>query len=374
MSGGTKRKIVFGPVPSRRLGMSLGVDLVPFKTCSYGCIYCQLGRTTSPVLDRREYVPTTEAVEAVRDALVGGLEPDYITLSGSGEPTLHSRIGDVIRGIKDMGVAPAAVLTNGALLWMPEVRRDLAQADVVLPTLAAGDEEVFRKMHRPAPGLDFHRVVEGMEAFRREYSGQIWLEVFLVAGLNATEDQVEKMRLIARRISPDKIQLNTAVRPPAEDGVVAPTMEELDRIRRAFGPAAEIIAEFGGKGAGKKEGTAVARRKEVSGLGGAAKLSEGAATAESGSGAPRGGIGIGAGGKEAGRTGGIHRGYGADPARIADEMLAIVSRHPCAPEDIAAVLGLSLKDAGRILDDLRRKGLIREERRGGRFYFRAVPP
>ncbi|MCX7804327.1 MAG: radical SAM protein [Planctomycetota bacterium] len=366
MSNEARRKIVFGPVPSRRLGMSLGVDLVPFKTCGYSCIYCQLGITPSPTLERREYVPPREAIEAVRAALSGGLKPDYITLSGSGEPTLHSRIGDVIHGLKDLGAAPVAVLTSGALLWMPEVRRDLAEADVVLPTLAAGDETVFRRMHCPAQGLDFRRVVEGMEAFRREYCGQIWLEVFLVAGLNTTEDQIEKMCRMAERIAPDKVQLNTAVRPPAEKGVTAPTMAELEQIRAAFGPAAEIIAEFGGRKTQTPGG------KEADPGSGEEAASPDGRNGGRGNGAPAGGEDMPRGWKEPDTAGRPPREAGAAVARLADEILAIVSRHPCTPEDVAAVLGLAPADAGRILDGLRREGLLEEDRRGGRSYFRTL--
>ncbi len=167
---------IFGPVPSRRLGRSLGVDLVPFKTCSYDCIYCQLGRTTNQTVERREWVPLDAVLAELRGKLAS--QPDYITLSGSGEPTLYSRLDELIDGIRAMTEVPIAVLTNGSLLWQPEVRSKLLRAHLVIPSLDAGDERTFQAIDRPHGTISFKRMLWGLIDFRREYQGQYWLEVF----------------------------------------------------------------------------------------------------------------------------------------------------------------------------------------------------
>jgi wyosine [tRNA(Phe)-imidazoG37] synthetase (radical SAM superfamily) len=235
---------VFGPVPSRRLGRSLGVDLVPFKTCSYDCIYCQLGHTTCRTVKRREWVP----VEAVLNELKLKLtcRPDYITLSGSGEPTLHSRLGEIIEHIRAVTDVPVAVLTNGSLLWQKSVREDLALADVVLPSLDAPDLERFELINRPHPGITFDRLLEGLQAFRREFSGQYWLEVMLLDGYTTLPPQIRQLAGLVQRIRPDKVQLNTAVRPPAEDYALAVPPRRPAEIATVFGPGAEAIAEYRG--------------------------------------------------------------------------------------------------------------------------------
>ncbi len=174
---------VFGPVPSRRLGRSLGVDLVPFKTCSYDCIYCQVGRTTNQTIERKEWVPMDAVLDELKVKLA--CRPDYVTLSGSGEPTLHSRLGETIEHIQAMSDVPVAVLTNGSLLWQKEVREELALADAVLPSLDAGNGLKFAFINRPHPCLTFERMVEGLIAFRDEFPGQYWLEVFLLGGYTA---------------------------------------------------------------------------------------------------------------------------------------------------------------------------------------------
>ena len=155
---------IYGPVPSRRLGTSLGVDLVPFKVCSYDCVYCQLGRTRWISCDREAFVPPARLVEEIRQALVQGPLPDVITLAGSGEPTLYEPLGELIRALKTLTGIPVALLTNGALFWKPEVRRDAALADLVLPSLDAGDEATFQAVNRPHPGLTLEETLQGLEA------------------------------------------------------------------------------------------------------------------------------------------------------------------------------------------------------------------
>ncbi len=235
------KSYTFGPVPSRRLGRSLGVDLVPFKTCTYDCIYCQVGRTTLSSMERKEWVPLEDVVDQVRGKL--STKPDYITLSGSGEPTLYSRLGELIARIKEITEVPVAVLTNGSLLWDPAVRAELMGADLVVPSLDAGDERMFRYVNRPADGLSFEKMVEGLLAFGKEYQGRIWLEVFIL-GANAAVRDVEKIAEIARRINPERIQLNTVTRPPAEDFASPVPAERMSRFAELFGPQAEVVADY----------------------------------------------------------------------------------------------------------------------------------
>jgi wyosine [tRNA(Phe)-imidazoG37] synthetase (radical SAM superfamily) len=233
---------VFGPVPSRRLGRSLGVDLVAFKTCTYDCIYCQLGRTTKKTVERREWVPTNAVLDELKQKLAS--HPDYITLSGSGEPTLHSGLGEIIEHIRAIAKTPVAVLTNGSLLWQPQVRAELALADVVMPSLDAGDELLFQAVNRPHPDITFQKLVSGLEQFRREFTGQYWLEVLLLAGHTALPAHVQKIAELVRRIQPDRVQLNTAVRPSAEDFAVPVSRARLTELARLFSPKAEVIAEY----------------------------------------------------------------------------------------------------------------------------------
>ncbi len=249
---------VFGPVPSRRLGRSLGVDLVPFKVCTYDCIYCQLGRTTCKTTERKEWVPLNEVCASLRDAL--DTKPDFITLSGSGEPTLFSRPGELIRSIKDLTDVPVAVLTNGSLLSVPEVRAGLLEADLVVPSLDAGNERLFRIVNRPHEDIAFDRMVEGLIAFRQEYGGRYWLEVLLLGGITAVPAEVERIAEIARRIGPDRVHLNTATRPPAEKSALAVQKAELQRLAAAFGGTATVVADYP---ATARQGEFAARREDV---------------------------------------------------------------------------------------------------------------
>jgi wyosine [tRNA(Phe)-imidazoG37] synthetase (radical SAM superfamily) len=233
---------VFGPVPSRRLGRSLGVDLVPFKTCSYDCIYCQLGRTTCKTVERREWVPLDTVIEDLQAKLA--LKPDWITLSGSGEPTLYSRLDELIDRIHSITKVPVAVLTNGSLLWKKEVRAQLLNADLVIPSLDAGSQTVFDAMNRPAPEITFAKMLEGLVRFRREFKNQYWLEVFFLEGINTSQSQVREMADCAKQIQPDRIQLNTATRPPAEKYAVQVSKTRLSEIAVQFSPTAEIIADY----------------------------------------------------------------------------------------------------------------------------------
>jgi len=238
---------IFGPVPSRRLGRSLGVDLVPFKTCSYDCIYCQLGRTTNKTVMREEWNPLEEIVDQVRRRLdILETPPDYITLSGSGEPTLFSRIDELIDRIKAFSSIPIAILTNGSLLWNREVRSQVSKADLIVPSLDAGNEILFRNIDRPHESISFHRILEGLIQMRKEYSKPYWLEVFLLAGRNDIQSEIEQIARCVKMIQPDRVQLNTVARPPAEEYAYSIPLKRLQAIAGEFGPNAEVITDYQG--------------------------------------------------------------------------------------------------------------------------------
>jgi len=222
---------LFGPVSSRRLGRSLGIDLVPFKTCTYNCVYCECGATTHKTVQRQEFFPVEEVLSELFDFLSTSPRLDYVTFSGSGEPTLSLSIGEVIRFIKDRFPAyPVAVLTNGSLLSDPDVRRDLLSADVVLPTLSTVNKKTFQKIHRPVPEINTAEVFEGLIQFRNEYTGQIWLEVFIIPGVNTSDEELVGLHDAIREIRPDRVQLNTLDRPGTEDWVRPADPAELERI------------------------------------------------------------------------------------------------------------------------------------------------
>jgi wyosine [tRNA(Phe)-imidazoG37] synthetase (radical SAM superfamily) len=239
-----KKKFTFGPVPSRRLGRSLGIDLVPFKTCSYDCIYCQLGRTTNKTINRDEYYPVKDIIRGVKDKLREISRPDYITLSGSGEPTLYSHIGNIIHKIKDITDIPVAVLTNGSLFWIDEVRNAVLDADLIIPSLDAGNEDTFVYVNRPHEDISFKKMADGLRSLRETYKGLIWLEVFLVSGITDKETEILKIKSWTDRINPERIQLNTAVRTPAEDFVRTVSKERMEEIAGFFGPHCEVIADY----------------------------------------------------------------------------------------------------------------------------------
>ncbi len=301
---------IFGPVPSRRLGRSLGVDLVPFKTCSYDCIYCQLGRTTNKTTQRKEWVPLDEVVAELRTKLSSA--PDYITLSGSGEPTLYSRTGELIDRIKGMTDIPVAVLTNGSLLWKADVRSQLMNADLVVPSLDAGDEGMFRAVNRPHEDISFEKMLQGLIDFRREFQGQYWLEVFLLAGHNVITAEVEKLANCVSRIKPDRLQLNTATRPPAEDYAVTVERSRLNELAAMFTPPAEVIADFRG----------VHQQREFA----------------------------------AGREG----------------VMELLRRRPCSIDDIADGLGMHKNEVVKYVEELSAENAIEHSSVAGKLYYKAT--
>jgi len=235
---------LFGPVPSRRLGRSLGVDLVPFKHCSFDCIFCQLGRTTDKTVTRREYVPTDEVIDELAHWIDSGNTADAITLSGSGEPTLHSRFGEVITFVRDKTSIPMILLTNASLLNDPDVRRQAAMANVVKVSLSAWDQASLEQVNRPHPDIAFDDLLQGLRLLRRDLEGEMWMEVFLVWGTNATPAEVARIAELSRDIGPDRVQLNTAVRPPCEEYAYAVPADLMNDLAGLFTPVAEVIPEY----------------------------------------------------------------------------------------------------------------------------------
>jgi len=235
---------IYGPVPSRRLGYSLGVDILPFKTCSLDCIYCQLGTTERKKVQRNKYFDVDAILGQIKNLIASGQRIDYITFSGSGEPTLNVFIGMLIREIKKNTQVPVAVLTNSTLLSQKSVRNALSDADLVVPSLDAATQEIFNRINRPHSSLKIRQVIEGLKIFRQEFSGKIWLEILLVKGVNDSPAHIKKLKKVISEINPDKIQLNTVVRPPAEKFALPLSPRELEKIREFFGKTAEVVAEF----------------------------------------------------------------------------------------------------------------------------------
>ena len=305
-----KQEYIFGPVPSRRLGRSLGVDLVPFKTCTYDCIYCQLGRTTNKTTQRKEWV----AIDLVVDQLKAKLssEPDYITLSGSGEPTLYSRLEELISKIKDITDIPVAVLTNGSLLWLPEVRNALKLANLSVPSLDAGSNQIFQYVNRPHPDITFSKMLEGLVKFRDEYSGKYWLEVFLIAGVTTPDAEINRLANCINLICPDKVQVNTVTRPPAEGFAEPVPQKQLQTITEKLYEKAEVVAHYSD----------------------------------------------------------VHRQQDFSARR--EDVLTLLQRRPCSVEDIAAGLGLHRNEVVKYVEELSSEGKIETKPQNQQLYYKAT--
>jgi len=307
-------KHLFGPVPSRRLGMSLGVDMVPKKVCSLNCVYCEVGRTTLLTTQRKEYVPEREIIGELKVFFASHPDPDIITFSGYGEPTLNTALGSIISYLKaEKPVLPVAVLTNGTLLSDPGVRKSLLGADLVLPSLDAATEEVFRKINRPAESLDMQSYIGGLADFRKEFKGRIWLEIFILPGINDHKAELDALKEAILRINPDSIQLNPLDRPGTEEGIRSATRQELEDIREYWNiPGVEIIASSSGK-------STTAYREDVQ-----------------------------------------------------NAILETINRRPCTLDDIARITGLHVNEINKHLRTLEATGSIRTERQErGLFYMPA---
>lgn len=234
---------VFGPVPSRRLGRSLGIDPIPLKTCNWNCVYCQLGRTAPLTGERGNYAPGGGIVEEVRRALEPhrSIEADWLTFVGSGEPTLHESLGWMIRRVKALASTPVAVITNGSLLYQPEVREELSVADAVLPSLDAGTDSLYRAINRPHPAYTFDRLVDGLVEFRHAYTGELWVEVMLVRDLNDSQAALENLAAVLSRVEPDEVHISLPLRPPAESWVEPAGRDGTARAAAILGSVARIL-------------------------------------------------------------------------------------------------------------------------------------
>lgn len=304
---------VFGPVPSRRLGMSLGVDLVPHKVCSLNCVYCECGATKKLTLDRKEYILYNKVIEELKDFFEKNPDPDYITFSGSGEPTLNSRLGDVLQFVKQIKPnIPVAVLTNGTLLWMPEVRKELLLADLVLPSFDAAVEIDFQKINAPAKNLDLSKYLQGMIDFRKEFKGEIWLEILIIPDYNDSDENIWQLKETILKINPDKIQLNTLDRPGTIGDLRAATIPELKNILSLWNiPNAEIIAP-------------VPQRKDI-------------------------------------------KAYRKDTENAIEETIL---RRPCTLEDLQKILGLHINELNKYLSVLEDDGKIEAVRQDRGFFYK----
>ena len=231
---------LFGPVPSRRFGRSLGIDLVPLKTCSLNCVFCQLGRTPQTTIDRKDYVPIAQVIADLTQWLETDNRADVLTLSGSGEPTLHAYFGQVLDWIQGHSSIPSLLLTNGSLFHLPEVRSDATKANMVKTSLCAWDQASFQRINRPHPDLTFDRFLHSQIRFRQEFSGQLILEVFLLQGMNDSPEQITALSNLAQQIQPDRIHLNTVERPPAESFARPVSTKFLHQVHTRFTPRAEI--------------------------------------------------------------------------------------------------------------------------------------
>ncbi|MBM3162663.1 MAG: radical SAM protein [Chlorobi bacterium] len=232
---------VFGPVSSKRLGQSLGVDLLPMKSCTWNCVYCQLGKTREYVTERREFYSPEEILREIRQALQAGSHIDWITFVGSGETLLYKGIGRLIGEVKKITAIPVAVITNGSLLYLPEVRRELLQADAVLPSLNAGSEELYLRIDRPAPGFSFRPHLDGLIAFRREYKGKLWVEVMLLKGMNDSDDALLALSEAMQQVDPDMVHLVLPTRPAPEQQVSLPDTERIERAVSILSAVAPVV-------------------------------------------------------------------------------------------------------------------------------------
>ncbi|MCF8235962.1 MAG: radical SAM protein [Bacteroidales bacterium] len=308
-------KYLFGPVPSRRLGMSLGVDLVPHKVCSLNCVYCECGPTTKPTLDRMEYVPYEKVREELEDYFKNNKDPDYITFSGAGEPTLNKRIGDVLKFIKSKKPdIPVAVLTNGTLFRFEEVRKELMEADLVLPSLDAATDLAFQRINRPDDCLDINTYLRGLEDFRKEFRGDIWLEVFILPGFNDDKRNLNLLREAILRIKPNRVQLNTLDRPGTIENLSPASENHLKQIAADWSlNNVEIIAK-------------PAKRKDI-------------------------------------------KSYREDKESA---ILETIVRRPCTAEDLAQILGLHLNEVNKYLDVLEHEKKISGQRQERGIFYKGI--
>lgn len=238
-------RYVYGPVPSRRMGLSLGISPIPQKVCNYSCVYCQLGRTRQMRYRREDYYPLEHILAEAKDSLGKNPKTDVVTIVGEGEPTLYSKLGALICGLKGLTVKPIAVITNGALLTDSTVREELKGADIVLPSLDAYDEDSFKKINRPFGRITFDDVYQGLKVFSQGFKGQLWLEIMVVEGLNDDEESLKRIKKLLEQLKYDRLYINTPIRPPAEGWVKEPSAKALEKAVSLLGGIALDLAVSG---------------------------------------------------------------------------------------------------------------------------------
>ncbi len=300
---------MFGPVASRRLGISLGIDLVPYKTCSLNCVYCEAGETNALLLERKEYVPIDDVLAQLEKVLQSNIKIDYLTFSGAGEPTLNSGIGRVVDFIKSRYPQyPVCLLTNGTLLGDPQLQKEIEKVDLVIPSLDASSQEEFDKINRPVPGLDFDSFCRGLYEYSKKRTSKIWLELFIVPGVNDSDESIARFAGIVKAINPDKVQLNTLDRPGCVDWIKPSSRENTLRFIRtleSFVPV-EAVGPFRYKSA--------ALRSDI------------------------------------------------NLEKIDQQIMDLVSRRPCTVDDLRVAIGADEKTVKTHLDILLRSGRIQSER------------
>jgi wyosine [tRNA(Phe)-imidazoG37] synthetase (radical SAM superfamily) len=323
-------KHIFGPVPSRRLGMSLGVDMMPHKTCTLDCVYCESGATTCLTLTPDEYVPGDRIKAELREFLSGNPPLDHITFSGSGEPMLHNGIGEIIRFVKTAYPEyKVAVLTNGTLLYHSELKKQILDVDVLKVSLDAASEKIFTKINRPCDGLKLAHIIDGLRALREDFPHQFWVEVFLVPGLNDTPEELERIRDVLIELNPHRVQLNTLDRPGTEAWVTAVSRGELERIA-AYLLDAEIIKHFDSVDADKTGHLDENKRARVVGK---------------------------------------NQQDSVFVRDVGDRILSTIKRRPCTVDDMARQLNLEADELYPYLEDFLNRGkIIRKEMPRGAFY------
>jgi len=302
-------RYLFGPVPSRRLGSSLGIDLIPYKTCSLNCVYCECEATTELTDVRKEYVPIDEVIEELDDFLSKGPKVDYLTFSGSGEPTLNDGICRIVSFLREKYPDyKIALLTNGTLFYDEKVRKDVLDCDVILPSLDAGTEQIFQKINRPHPDLTLEMLVSGLVDLRKEFNGKIWLEVFIVPGCNDNDEELSAIKAHIDRIRPDAIQVNSLDRPSTEGWVRPVDQKTLDRISSFL------------------DGESVGKPSNIGEL-------------------------------------------DSFKEDTTDRILSTIRRRPCTAEDLSKILGLHLNELNKYLNYLSDSGRIYcEKEKRGMFY------
>ena len=301
-------KYLFGPVPSRRFGRSLGIDMVPFKTCSFNCLFCEVGKTNCHTLQRAEYVPVADVINEFDNWLESGGYADVVTVAGSGEPTLHLHFGDVIDAVRDHSNIKTVLLTNSSLLHIEDVRNQAARADIAKVSLSAWNQESFQKVNKPHKSLLFSDVVAGIKDFREIYKEEMRLEVVVLPGINSQPDDMAKIAEIAKSFAPDSIELNTVVRPPAFSSVSQASATQLLSLAPLFTPVAHVIAGFD-----------------------KSKMSA---------------ISVGS-----------------------DELVAMLARRPCTEKDIAQTFSISKLQVNKLIRDLCESGLIKPKVQNNEIYY-----